>query len=121
MLKDFQASRSVCLNELQSLICLLNFTCLAKSVKKPHHHIGLSRGAKLDIMLWICFLEDFYGRSFSVSDNWETSQILQLYTDAAGSIGFGAIFDLWPENWKSYNIAPLELFCHSHLGVCHGR
>ena len=34
----------------------------------------------------------------------------------AGSIGFGAIFDrhwlhsLWPENWKSYNIALLELF-----------
>lgn len=87
-----------------------------QGVKKPHHHIRLSRGAKLDIILWLSFLKDFNGISFFFSDNWETSQTLQLYTDAAGSIGFGAIFDchwlygLWPENWKSYNIALLELF-----------
>ena len=78
---------------------------LTKGVNKPHHHIHLSRGAKLDIMLWLRFLDDFNGRSS-----------LQLYTDAAGSIGFGAVFDrhwlhgTWPNHWKSYNIALLELF-----------
>ena len=131
MLQNFQALRSVCLKELQSLIGLLNFTCLVvvpgraflrrmidltKGVNKPHHHIRLSRGAKLDIMLWLRFLDDFNGRSFFLSDVWETSQSLQLYTDAAGSIGFGAVFDrhwlhgTWPNHWKSYNIALLELF-----------
>ena len=66
---------------------------LTKGVNKPHHHIRLSRGAKLDIMLWLRFLDDFNGRSFFLSDVWETSQSLQLYTNAAGSIGFGAVFD----------------------------
>lgn len=89
---------------------------LTKGVKKPHHHIHLSRGAKSDIMLWLSFLEDFNGRSFFFGDVWETSQTLQLYTDSAGSIGFGAVFGRhwlhgrWPDNWKSYNIALLELF-----------
>ena len=117
MLQDFQARRSVRLKELQSLIGLLNFTCLVvvpgraflhrmidltKGVKKPHHHIHLSRGAQSDIMLWLRFLEDFNGRSFFFSDFWETSQTLQLYSDSAGSIGFGAAFashwfhGLWP-------------------------
>ena len=116
---------------LQCLIGLLNFTCLVvvpdraflprmidltKGVNKPHHYIRLSRGAKLDIMLWVRFLDDFNGRSFFLSDVWKTSQSLQLYTNAAGSIGFGAVFDrhrlhrTWPNHWKSYNIALLELF-----------
>lgn len=85
MLHDFQARRSVYLRELQSLIGLLNFTCpvvvpgraflrrmidLTKSVKKRHHHIYLSRGAKSDIMLWRGFLEEFNGRSFFFGDVW---------------------------------------------------
>jgi len=76
MLQNFQARRSVCLKELQSLMGLLNFTCLVvvpgraflrrmidltKGVNKTHHHIRLSRGAKLDIMIWLRFLDDFNG------------------------------------------------------------
>ena len=129
MLQNIQAQCSVCLKELQSLIVLLNCLVvvpgraflrrmidLTKGVNKPHHHIRLSRGAKLDIMLSLRFLDDFNGRSFSLSVVWETSQSLQLYTDATGSIGFGAVFDrhwlhgTWPNLLKSYNIALLELF-----------
>ena len=53
---------------------------------------------------------------FSFNDIWETSHTLHLYTDAAGSIGFGAVFGchwlhgIWPEMWKTFNIAVLELF-----------
>ena len=45
-----------------------------------------------------------------------THPALHLYTDAAGSIGFGAVFGchwlhgIWPEMWKTFNIAFLELF-----------
>ena len=41
---------------------------------------------------------------------------LKLYTDAAGSKGYGAIFGRhwfygeWPDSWKQLNIAFLELF-----------
>ena len=67
-------------------------------------------------MPWLGFLEEFNGRSFFSSDVWETSQTLRLYTDSAGSVGFGAVFGRhwfygsWPDLWKTYNIALLELF-----------
>ena len=131
ILTDFLARRSVCLRELQSLIGLLNFTCLVvvpgraslrclidltKGVRKPHHRIRLSKEAKLDLAIWLRFLENFNGRSFFLEDVWETSDTLKLHTDSAGSIGFGAVFGrywlhgVWPASWQTYNIAVLELF-----------
>ena len=131
LLTEFLSRRSVCLKELQSLIGLLNFTCLVvvpgraflrrlidltKGVGKPHYHIRISQGARLDLDMWLRFLRDFNGRSFFLDDIWETSHTLQLYTDSAGSIGFGAVFathwfhGLWPTTWHGYNIAVLELF-----------
>ena len=64
LLTDFLSRRSVCLKELQSLIGLLNFSCLVvvparsflrrlidltKGITKPHYHIRISRGAKQDL------------------------------------------------------------------------
>ena len=66
--------------------------------------------------MWIQFLDEFNGKSFFLEDTWETLHTLELYTHAAGSIGFGAVFGKlwfggeWPVTWKSYNIAVLELF-----------
>ena len=131
MFTDFLSRRSVCLKELQTLMELLNFTCLVvvpgrafrcrlidltKGITKPHYHIRISRGAKQDLSMWLQFLIEFDGRSFFLNDIWETSQSLQLFTDAAGSIGFGAVFGahwfhgLWPPTWHDFNIAILELF-----------
>ena len=131
LLTDFLSRRSVCLKELQSLVGLLNFTCLVvvpgraflrrlidltKGITKPHYHIRISRGAKQDLTMWLQYLTEFNGRSFFLNDIWETSQTLQLFTDAAGSIGFGAVFGahwfhgLWPTTWHDFNIAILELF-----------
>ena len=56
-----------------------------------------------------------FGKSFFFNDIWETSHTLHLYTGALGSIGFGAVFGchrlhgIWPEMWKTFNIAFLEL------------
>lgn len=70
-------------NELQSLIGLLNFRCivlaparaflrrlidLTKGIQKPHHHIRLSKGAKLDILLSPRFLDKLNGKSFFFSN-----------------------------------------------------
>ena len=59
---------------------------------------------------------DFNGRSFFLEDRWHSSKTLRLFTDAAGSFGFGAIFGdrwcygEWPSNCKGKNIAILEFY-----------
>ena len=92
---------------MQSLIGLFNFTCsvitpgraflrrmvdLTKGPQRPHHHIRLTKDVKQDIALWFRFLDHFNGKSFFLDDKWLTSPNLDMYTDAAGSLGYGAIF-----------------------------
>ena len=85
-------------------------------VQRLYHRIRLSRGARLDMQLWIHFLEGFNGKCFFLEDRWITSQSLSLYTDAAASVGYGAILGnkwfhgLWPTEWTKLNIIILEFF-----------
>jgi len=126
LLHNFCKCRTVKLKELQSSIGLLNFTCqvivpgraflcclidLTKGIRQPHHHIHLRKGLKQDLLSWIRFLEEFNGKSFFLDNTWKTLHTLELYTDGAGSIGFGAAFGKhwfsgeWLVSWKTYNIA----------------
>ena len=65
---------------------------------------------------WLAFLSNFNGSSFFLNQNWITNPSLQLYTDASGSFGYGAVFrdqwfyGPWPDSWKSFNIAALEFY-----------
>ena len=111
MLEKFLKAKKVCLRDLQSLTGLLNFTCsvvipgraflrrlfdLTIGVSKPHHLIRLNNEVKADLRIWQQFLYNFNGRSFFLEDIWHTSKSLKLFTDAAGSLGFGALFeDKW--------------------------
>ena len=131
LLHQYYKKRSVTLRELQSLIGLLNFCCsvvvpgraflrrlidLTSGLTRPHHHIRLNREAKQDIRMWFTFLDSFNGRAFFLSDRWDNSFRLGLYTDAAASKGYGAIFGkhwfggAFPTEWKDFNITFLELF-----------
>ena len=131
LLESFRKRRKVTLRELQSVIGLLNFTCsvivpgraflrrmidLTVGVRCPHHHIRLTKESRQDIEVWLRFLESFNGRSFFLDERWENSSSLELFTDAAGSKGYGAIFGThwlcgaWPQPWQSLNITFLELF-----------
>ena len=131
LLRTFYKRRKVTLRELQSLLGLLNFTCsvivpgraflrrmidLTKGAKRPYHRIRLSKEAKYDMVTWLTFLDKFNGKTFFLDDRWDTSSSLDLFTDAAGSKGYGAIFGkhwfcgAWPASWTSLNIAFLELF-----------
>ena len=115
--------------ELQSLLGLLNFTCsvivpgraflrrmidLTNGAKRPYHRIRLSKEAKSDIVTWLTFLDKFNGKTFLVDEKLETSSSLELFTDAASSKGYGAIFGkrwfygTWPASWTSLNIAFLQ-------------
>ena len=66
--------------------------------------------------MWLQFLDNFNGRAFFLSERWATSSTLELYTDAAASKGYGAIFGKhwfygpFPIAWHSLNISFLELF-----------
>ena len=109
---------------------ILNFACsvvlpgraflrriidLTKGVRKPYHHIRLTRQCKEDILLWLNFLNSFNIKSFLFA-RWLTSSNIKLYTDSAGSLGYAAVlskhwfFGHWPDSWKSLNITILELF-----------
>lgn len=131
LLTSFYSRRKVTLKELQSLIGLLNFTCsvvlpgraflrrlidLTIGLQRPHHHIRLNKDAKADLQVWMRFLVGFNGRAFFLDDLWVTSATLELFTDAAGSKGYGAVFGRkwfygsWPKSWSSLNITFLEFF-----------
>lgn len=126
-----QHKKKPTLRELQSVLGLLNFACqvvvpgraflrrliqLTIGVKHPRHHIALSRGARLDIELWLSFLHQFNGRSILLDNTWVESDTIQMYTDAASTVGYAGIlghdyfYGTWPDTWKRFNIAVLELF-----------
>ena len=122
LLVSFLGRQKVTLRELPELVGFLNFACsvivpgrpffrrlidLTKGVPKPHHHVRITRQTKLDLGLWLDFLSHFNGRSFFLSDVFLTGDYLELYTDAAGGIGYGALcvsewfYGVWPVAWRS--------------------
>lgn len=131
LLKQFLTRKKTTLKELQSLNGLLNFACsvvrpgraflrrlidLTIGVRSPHHFIRLSTEAKNDMRIWLEFLSQFNGHSFFLDDNWASSIKLNLFTDASGALGYGAIFGphwcygRWPCDWAMQNIAILEFY-----------
>lgn len=128
---EFIGRKKVTLKEIQSLNGLLNFACsvvrpgraflrrlidLTIGIKSQHHFIRLNKEIKKDLNLWLSFLSNFNGKSFFIDDMWQSSHHLNLFTDAAGALGFGALFGShwcygkWPDNWVNTNIAILEFF-----------
>ena len=104
---SWSTRKSATLQEIQSLIGILNFACkvvppgrpflqriihLTRKVNKPYHHIKLNAGFRKDIRMWQIFLDQWNGSNFFMYKEWETSEALHLYTDAASTVGFGGIF-----------------------------
>lgn len=99
--------KKIKLRDLRSLIGLLNFACyvvvpgraflrrlinLTIGVSKPYHKIRLNKQARLDLKAWAEFIDNVNGRSIFLDEVWKDSEKLQMYTDAAGSLGYGAVF-----------------------------
>ena len=126
-------AKKLTLNKLQSLIGSLCFLCKAISpgraflrrlinltcgVKKSYYKIRITGDAKRDLLMWKSFLNKFNGVTFFQGRQWLDCESLQLFTDSAGSIGFGVYFQgkwtqgRWP-GWvvdMNLSIAALELF-----------
>ena len=66
--------------------------------------------------MWTLFMDQFNGKCLFLDERWITSEALELHTDAAGSLGYGAILEniwfygVWPVKWRNLNIAILELY-----------
>ena len=131
LIANFLTRKKVTLKEIQSLTGMLNFACsvvvpgraflrrlidLTVGVHSPHQYVRINKEVKADLRLWHSFLTGFNGRSFFLQDFWDSSDKLELFTDATGSSGFGAVFGKeWcygkcPDNWLHKNIALLEFY-----------
>lgn len=134
LLEKFLLAKKTTLRELQSLLGLLVFSSRVIPMGRvfckrlfrstcgfslPHSHIRLTKHLKADLSIWLRFIRNFNGHSIWQED-FVSSDLLQLYTDAAGSIGFGVYFngrwsaESWPDRWFQLNfhknILLLELF-----------
>ena len=127
-LAEFHHKKKCTKREMLSLIGRLAFTSkvvpaglfflrrlidIAHSVQNPNHH---NQAARADLAWWEEFLPTWNGKSMFLESNWSTPEVTHLYTDAAGSIWFGAYCDgrwvngPWPVEFQSFSIMWKELF-----------
>lgn len=134
LIEGFCAVRKVTLLQMQSILGLLVFACrvmpmgrvfsqrvslATKGARSPGHRIRLTKPLKADLGVWREFLRQYNGRTCCQSEEVDNS-VLCLFTDAAGSAGFGAILgshwfcQAWPASWREQglcsNLVLLELF-----------
>lgn len=125
----------VTLKAMQSLIGVLQFACRAIrpgrpfcrrlinstcGLSNPYHHIRVTKNIKNDLKMWLSFFQTFNGISMFHDRFWVSSADVDLYSDSAGSIGFGIYFAgrwacaTWPIEWVqsglTKDITVLELF-----------
>ena len=65
---------------------------LSSTVPQLHHHVRLGREARIDLAMWTEFLHRWNGQCLFIEHSPVSNIDLRLYTDAAGSTGYGAIF-----------------------------
>ena len=66
---------------------------LSTTARRLHHHIRLNSEARADIRWWNSFLPSWNGVAMFISPEWSDADSLQLFTDASGSLGYGAYFN----------------------------
>ena len=114
LVNSFLRRNKVTLHELQSLIGYLNFACLVvvpgrpflrrlihltKGIRKRRHHIRLTRESKRDLEAWLIFLDHYQGKSMLLDYVWTSSAKIQMYTDAAQSVGYAGSIRITMDAW----------------------
>ena len=130
LLSDWVTKRKCSKRQLLSLIGKLSFAAkvvkpgrlflrrlidLSKTVSKLQHMIHMDSEAREDILWWHKFVSTWNGVSI-IQTPMVTSDEFTLFTDASGSLGFGAIYRShwfscsWPSHLQEYHINFKELF-----------
>lgn len=84
---------------------------LSTTVKKPHHHLNLSSGARSDLAWWREFIEQWNGVSL-MSVAGDQSPEVTLTSDASGTWGCGAY---WKEGW--FQLEWRNTTCPAHQNI----
>ena len=131
LLQAWSTKRWCTRKELESLIGSLQHVCkiippgrsflrrminLLSTFRSPAHPIRLNLEFRCDLAWWREFFTTWDGVSFFRMPSISSLPDLFVATDAAGSVGFGAIWGTawfagpWPSAWSSTSITLLELF-----------
>lgn len=131
LIGDLLLVRSTTLVRLQEILGLLNFACsvvqpgrcflrrlinLTTGKSSPTLWITLNTWAKLDLKLWEIFLRDFNGVSFFREKRFVSNSTMRLFSDAATTSGFGAVFGnewflgVWGVESAKLQIAWMEMY-----------
>ncbi|XP_054463932.1 uncharacterized protein LOC129098839 [Anoplopoma fimbria] len=86
---------------------LSHLLSVAASVPNLHGHASLDKACKTELKLWHQFLSSWNGISLFYDDHITKPEDIQLFTDAAPSIGFGGFYGSkwfsaeWPHEFSS--------------------
>ena len=124
LIKSWLGKHKTTKRDLLSLIGKLSFAakvvpscCLflhrlievSTTVSKLHHHIHLNVEAREDIIWWYTFLPSWNGVSIFLDPNWKDAEAIHLFTDASGTLGYGADFNgAWFRgDWLPHQMPPM--------------
>ena len=109
LINNVLEKEKITLKDLQSIIGTLNFACavvvpgraflhrlidLTIGISKPIYKIRITKSVKEDLIIWRDFLSNFNGKSLFLSDRSLTSESLNLFTDASGTLGYGVFLGI---------------------------
>ena len=121
--KSWLGKRSSTKRELLSLIGKLAFAAkvvpaghlflrhliyLSTTARRLHYRIRLNTDARADVAWWDQFLPSWNGIAMFIAPDWRDADYINLYTDASGSLGFGAYFNgAWIRgHWQPHQQPP---------------
>ena len=131
LLESWSLKQHCTRKELESLIGNLQHACkvipqgrtflrrminLLSAFRRDDHPISLNQDFRLDLSWWREFFHSWDGFSFLLSPQWAPLPEFHFSSDAAGALGYGAIFDNewfvgeWSSSQKPLSIAYKELF-----------
>ena len=137
----FSSKKKCTKRELLSLIGSLSFACkviipgrpflarlisLSCTVQKLEHKIYLNQHVREDLEAWHTFLTTWNGKSFFLDKNTINAPDLEFYTDAAGTLGYGAYFQgswfsaPWEEHQLQFSMSAMGTVPYCCFFFCLG-